>query len=68
MRMCANKYELSTNANATCTSNYDNIRQNTNMFDEKIAKFVTTLRFLFKLPSIRDFVYQVWTNNLFVIS
>ena len=40
MLMCANIYELSTNAYdihkhiyATCTSKYDNIRQNTKMFD-----------------------------------
>ena len=40
MRMCANIYELRTNAYdihthmyATCTSNDDNISQNTNMFD-----------------------------------
>ena len=61
--MYANIYELSTNANdihthiyATCTSNYDSIRQNSNIFDEKNSKFVTTLRFLFKSPSILDFV------------
>ena len=40
MKMCANIYELSMNAYdihthmyATCASNYDNIRQNMNMFN-----------------------------------
>ena len=45
-------------------STYDNIRLLTNMFKLKMAKFVSTLRYVVNSPSIRGFVWYILANNL----
>ena len=61
MRVCANMHDINknnyvihTHIYASCTSTYDNIRLIT--FRLKMAKFVSTLRYVVNSPSIRGFV------------
>ena len=63
MRVCANMHDINrnnyvihTHIYASCTSTYDNIRLITNIFKLKMAKFVSTLRYVVNSPSIRGFV------------
>ena len=63
MRVCANMHDINTNnyvihthIYASCTFTYDNIRLITNTFNLKMAKFVSTLRYVVKSLSIRGFV------------
>ena len=71
VRMYANMHDINTNnyvihthIYASCTSTYDNIRLITNMFKLKMAKFVSTLRYVVNSPSIRGFVWYILANNL----
>ena len=63
MQVCANMHDINTNnyvihthIYARCTSTYDNIRLITNMSKLKMAKFVSTPRYVVNSPSIRGFV------------
>ena len=63
MQVCANMHDINTNnyvlhthIYASFTSTYDNIRLITNTFKQKIAKCVSTLRYMVKSLSIRGFV------------
>ena len=63
MRVCANMYDINTynyvihtHIYASCSSTYDNIRLITNMFKLKMAKCVSTLRYVVNSPAIRGFV------------
>ena len=62
MQTHANMHDLNTNNNDLhkhiydgCTASYENMRLITNMFKLEIAKFVSTLEFVVKSPSIRVF-------------
>ena len=63
MRVCVNMHDINTNTkvihthiSASWTSTYDNIRLITNIFKLKMAKIVSTLRYVVKSLSIRGFV------------
>ena len=63
MRVCANMHDINTNnyvihthIYASCTSTYNNIRLITNRVELKMARFLSSQRFVVKSPPIRGFV------------